>query len=229
MDIRQVTLPEAEGLGGVVVVVDVLRAFTTAALALARGAVAVRCVATVDEALAEREAAPGCLLMGEVGGRPVQGFDLSNSPSALLAADVVGRVLVHRSTSGTQGMVAAAGTATALYAASFACAAATARAVAAEQAQAVTFVLTGVDHRDGDEDRACADYIGALLTGDRPDPAPYLARVAASDAGRVFTAGDDADFPAADVRVATELDAVPFALRARMERGRPTLQAVEPA
>lgn len=59
MIIRQVTLPEVDGLGGVVVVIDVLRAFTIAGLALARGAASVRCVATVEEALAEREALRG--------------------------------------------------------------------------------------------------------------------------------------------------------------------------
>jgi 2-phosphosulfolactate phosphatase len=227
MEIRMVTLAEAGAQAGVVVVVDVLRAFTTAALALARGAVAVRCVATVDEALAERAAHPGSLVLGEVGGRPVDGFDLSNSPAAMAGADVAGRLLVHRSTAGTQGIVAAASRADALYAASFACAGATAAAVAAHRPAGVTFVLTGVDERDGDEDRACAEYVAALLRGEQPDPAPYLARVAASDAGRRFAAADDPDFPPADLGPATDLDAVPFAMRARFESGHPTLRRAD--
>jgi 2-phosphosulfolactate phosphatase len=222
MDVRMVTLPEAGAADGTVVVVDVLRAFTVAALALDRGATAVRCVRTVEEALAERAAHPGSLAMGEVGGRPVPGFDLSNSPSELLGCDVHGRLLVQRTTAGTQGIVASA-RATNLYAASFVCAAATARAVAAEHPSLVTFVLTGVDHRDGEEDRACAEYIAALLREERPDPAPFLARVGASDAGRVFLAGDDPDFLPADVAVATDLDAVGFALRAEPHHGASTL------
>lgn len=52
-------------------VIDVLCAFTTAAYALATGAVDIRAVATVGEALALREKNPGWLLMGEVAGRPV--------------------------------------------------------------------------------------------------------------------------------------------------------------
>jgi 2-phosphosulfolactate phosphatase len=225
MDIRMVTLPDAPAAEGVVVVVDVLRAFTTAALALEHGAMAVRCVRTVEEALAERAATPGCLAMGEVDGRPVPGFDLSNSPSELLRADVTGRLLVHRTTAGTQGIVTATG-AEALFATSFVCAAATARAVTALGPEAVTFVLTGVDERDGEEDRACAEYLAALLRGAAPDPAPYLARVGASDAGRRFVAGDDPDFPAADVAVATDLDAVDLALRAERDRGSVTLRAL---
>jgi 2-phosphosulfolactate phosphatase len=222
--IRQVSLAQAGDHGGVVVVVDVLRAFTLAALALARGATAIRCVATVEEALAERAANPGSLAMGEVGGRRVEGFDLTNSPTDLAGFDVDGRLLVHRTTSGTQGVVAAAPRATALYAASFVCAGATARAVAATAPAEVTFVLTGVDHRDGDEDRACADYIAAVLQGADPDPQPYLARVAASDAGRMFVPDDDADFPAGDLDHATALDAVDFAMPAEVEDGHPTLR-----
>lgn len=227
MTIRQVTLSGAAGHAGVVVVVDVLRAFTTAALALDRGATAVRCVATVEEARAQRAAHPGSLAMGEVGGRAVDDFDLSNSPSELLESDVGGRLLVHRTTSGTQGVVAAAPRAGALYAASFVCAGATARAVAAHEPSEVTFVVTGVDTRDGDEDRACADYLTALLRGRQPDPAPYLARIPASDAGALFVPDDDPDYPASDLAHAAALDAVGFALRARMDAGHPTLRRTE--
>lgn len=226
--IRQVTLDDLGVHDGVVVVIDVLRAFTTAALALDRGATAVRCVATVAEALAERAAHPGSLAMGEVGGRAVDRFNLSNSPSELLEADVEGRLLVHRTTSGTQGVVAAAPGATALYAASFVCAGATARAVAAHEPSDVTLVVTGVDTRDGDEDRACADYLTALLQGRRPDPAPYLTRVRSADAAAPFLPDDDPDYPASDLDHAAALDAVGFALRARMEDGRPTLRRTDP-
>lgn len=222
---RYVTLDEAADSAGVVVVVDVLRAFTVAALALARGATAVRCVATVPEALAERTRRPGTLAMGEEQGRPVAGFDLSNSPTHLLAADVAGRPIVHRSTAGTQGVVRAAPGAEALFAASFVCAAATARAVAALQPPQVTFVLTGVDERDGEEDRACAEYIAALLSGGAPDAGPYLARVRASDAARLFLDGDP-DFPAADLDAATQLDAVGFALGVTLDGGAPVLRPV---
>jgi hypothetical protein len=87
----QVLLAHAGDHEGVVVVVDVLRAFTVAALALASGAAALRCVATVEQALALRASHPGSLVIGEVGGRRPEGFDLGNSPSMLDAAAVQGR------------------------------------------------------------------------------------------------------------------------------------------
>ena len=52
---------ELEGVGGVVVVIDVLRAFTTAAFAFAAGAREIVLVSTVDEALALRERLAGAL------------------------------------------------------------------------------------------------------------------------------------------------------------------------
>jgi 2-phosphosulfolactate phosphatase len=206
----------------VVVVIDVLRAFTVASLALAAGARAIRCVATVEQALAVREANPGSLAMGEREGRPIPGFDLPNSPSALAGADVGGRLLVHRTRAGTQGLVLAAPRARNLLAASFPCAGATARAVRSLEPDGVTFVATGVDHRDGDEDIACAEYIAALLTGDGIDPEPYVRRVRSSDAARAFLSGDP-DFPDADLDLAMRLDTVDFALLAQVEDGDPTL------
>jgi len=226
--ISHVTLDGAGTSHGVVVVVDVLRAFTVGALALAAGARAIRCVATVDEALRLRDANPGSLAMGEHHhGRRVPGFDLGNSPSELSGVDLRDRLLIHRTSAGTQGLVGAASVTTRLFAASFVCAGATAHAVAALEPDHVTFVSTGVDHRDGDEDRACADYLAALLTGGHPDPGRYLPRVRSSDAAQAFS-GDDPDFPAADLDEALRLDAVDFALRADIEGGLPTLHRDSP-
>ncbi|MEI8309290.1 MAG: 2-phosphosulfolactate phosphatase, partial [Verrucomicrobiota bacterium] len=62
------------------VVIDVLRAFSTAAVALDRGAVEIYPVLDVAEAFARRAREPELVLMGETDCRPVPGFDLGNSP-----------------------------------------------------------------------------------------------------------------------------------------------------
>ena len=77
---------EVGDVGGTVVVVDVLRAFTTAAYAFAGGTSEIWLVSGVDEALALRRSVPGALVMGEVLGRRATGFDLSNSPVEIAAA-----------------------------------------------------------------------------------------------------------------------------------------------
>ena len=124
------------------VAVDVIRAFSTAAYALDAGAEAIWLVAGADEAVALAGSIPGALVMGEVGGRRAEGFHLSNSPVHVSRADVAGRTIVHRTSAGTQGAVAASG-AERLFAASLVCASATARAVEATGLGAPTYVITG--------------------------------------------------------------------------------------
>ena len=65
---------------GTVAVIDVFRAFTTAAVALANGASRIVMVRTVEEALALRDAGVGEVCMGKVRGRTPDGFDFGNSP-----------------------------------------------------------------------------------------------------------------------------------------------------
>ena len=98
---------------GAVVVVDVLRAFTTAAYAFAGGARSIHLVGTVEEAVAFKAARPGVLAMGEDGGRRQAGFDFSNSPVEVSQADLRGRDLVQRTGAGVQGALAARSGATA--------------------------------------------------------------------------------------------------------------------
>ena len=59
---------------GVVVVVDVLRAFTTASIAAAGGARRFFLVSDIDEAFALRDIRPSALLMGEDGDSPSRGL-----------------------------------------------------------------------------------------------------------------------------------------------------------
>ena len=91
---RFVATADAGAAIGSVVVVDVLRAFTTAAYAFAAGARHVYLVGTVAEALEFKAANPGTLAMGEEHGRRPDGFDFANSPAQVAAADLRDRV--HR-------------------------------------------------------------------------------------------------------------------------------------
>jgi 2-phosphosulfolactate phosphatase len=204
---------DGAGPAATVVVIDVLRAFTFEAWAFARGAAR---IVTVDDAERALEVArtllPGSLAAGERGGRPLEGFDLGNSPLALGAFDIKDRTIVHRTSAGTQGLARTAGSPLVL-AASFVTAGATARLLRERGAQDVTFVITGDSlGRDGDEDLACAELIAARAAGDDPDPAPYLARVATSDAGRMFGPDGPDWAPAEDLRLACEVDRFDFAL-----------------
>jgi 2-phosphosulfolactate phosphatase len=117
-----------------VVVIDVLRAFTTAAYAFGAGIGEIELVATVEEALAS----PG-FRMGEVGGRLIPGFDHNNSPSLLVGRRLGGRA-VMRTGSGTR-CVAEAVNASEIWLGSLVVASATIRALASRAE--VTFVASG--------------------------------------------------------------------------------------
>lgn len=203
--VRYVTLDDCATATDLVVVIDVLRAFTTAAHLFDRGAAQIWPVAGVDEARALRGAHPGVVLAGEEHGMPVAGFDLGNSPSQLDGAAVAGATVVQRTSAGTQGVVGSAA-ADRMLVASFVCATATVRAIRRLADDQVTFVLTGVDDRDGEEDRACAEYLAALVGGADPDPEPYLQRVWASSAAQWFLDDARPAFPVADVELACEVD-----------------------
>ena len=89
---------------GHAVIVDVFRAFTTAAFCVAAGAREVVLVADHEQALAMKREDPSLFLTGEIDGRPIPGFDVGNSPSAIEPLDLAGRRVVQRTSAGTQGV-----------------------------------------------------------------------------------------------------------------------------
>jgi 2-phosphosulfolactate phosphatase len=223
MQVTYATLDDCDRATGTVIVIDVVRAFTTAAFAFEAGALSIILVSEVAEAFALRRGAPQLLLMGESEGAPVPGFDFGNSPSALAGVDLRGRRLVQRTSQGTQGVVKSDG-AGSMLAASFVCAGATARWVRRSSQKRVTFVITGTGRvGDGDEDAACADYIAALLHGQQPDPAPYLDRVRGSLAGRLLMDPSRPEYPAADLPLCLDLDRFFFAMPVVLWNGHPMI------
>jgi 2-phosphosulfolactate phosphatase len=99
------TTPEAL-TGSAVVVIDVLRATTTIATALAAGARKVIPCQEVEEAreVAAKLPAGSVLLGGERAGTPIAGFDLGNSPLEYTPARVAGKTLVFTTTNGTRAL-----------------------------------------------------------------------------------------------------------------------------
>src|SRR5579884_1159607 len=108
MRIERFSRDDVEQAAGIAVAIDVIRAFTVAAYALAGGAARLRLVRTVEEAFALRAIEPDALLAGEVGGILIPGFDLNNSPHLMSHTDVRARTIIQRTGAGTQGAVGAA-------------------------------------------------------------------------------------------------------------------------
>lgn len=194
---------------GTVVIIDVLRAFTVSAYAIAGGAREVRYVADLDAAIALAATIPGAVLSAEVDGLPVAGVAISNSPTMIRAADLKDRVLVQRSSAGVQALTAAAG-AEVLFAAALVVARATAKQILAAGSELVTLVASRPDHH---EDPACAAYLEALLRGEPADLNALLRPLRASARYAELSAGRVAGFPPTDLGLALDAPGFDFALR----------------
>jgi len=224
MLIHKLPLNQCQRATGVVVVIDVLRAFTTAAYAFANGAKTILLAGTPRQAFTLKRRFPDALLMGEVEGLPIPGFDFGNSPVQVSAAPLRGRRLIQRTSAGVQGVIRSR-KAGVLLAASFVCARATALYIQSLSTKHATFIITGSSNEGrGDEDAACADYIAALLAGGEPDPAPYLHRVSQSTAGRVFADPARPEFPAQDLEYSLRANAFDFAMPVERRNGLLILQ-----
>lgn len=201
----------ARSARGVAVVIDVLRAFTVSAFALAGGALECRLVETPQRATEVARDLPGAVVSAEVDGLPVPGIPISNSPSMVQAAQLEGRVLVQRTTSGVQAALAARECQHVL-AGALVVASATARLVRRLDPSVVTLVATGAP-LGHPEDRACADLLEALLLGlPAPPLEQLLAPLRASQRYGRLRSGLQPGFPPADLDLALAVDRFDFAM-----------------
>jgi 2-phosphosulfolactate phosphatase len=173
-----VALTPAEAVRApVAVVVDVLRATSTIAQALASGYRRVLCCAEIEEARTLRARFPDAVLAGERLAEPIPGFDLGNSPADF--TEPRAETLVLTTTNGTRAIVGAARSAGTVLVGSLLNLEAVAGAARAG-GEAVEVVCAGVEGRLTLDDVYCAGRIAELLGGERSDAAEAAVRVARS-------------------------------------------------
>ncbi len=210
-------LEGAQRAQGTVVIVDVFRAFTTAAVALARGATQIIMVAEPPEALALREKGLGNLCVGEVNGIRAEGFDFGNSPFEMTRAPVEGKTIIQSTRAGTVGVTAATG-ATTIYVASLVTAKATARALRRDDPARVTIVAMGWNASTRtDEDELCALYLRNLLEGRQPNTAALRTLLQTSGEVAKFQDPTQPHFHPEDCEWALDVDRFDFAIRISQE------------
>lgn len=207
MNIIHVTgIAGARQATGTVVVIDVLRSFTVSAYALAGGARECRLVRTVEEVRALEAQTPGAVVCAEENALPVPGVAISNSPTQIRDANLHGRVLIQRSTAGTQ--VAAAVESDDMLAGSLVVAGATVQACLLRELDTVT-LLASADHP---EDHACARYMEGLLQGTTTDLEELLQPLRETDRYEKVMAGVWPGFPASDLGLSLAVDRFDFAM-----------------
>jgi 2-phosphosulfolactate phosphatase len=200
-------VPEAKG---VCVVIDVLRAFTTAAFAFAAGAKEIVFVSSIEEAFIKHQKDSSLLLMGEQEGKRIEGFHFENSPSEIQNSSLIGQRLVQRTSSGTQGVVGCSH-ASHLLISSFVVAEATVKRIQELKPSHVSFIATG--RTDGDEDVALAEYLQSKLLKKDFDLDLAMRRVRLSPAAQRMKAGPIAYKNAGlDIELALKVDLFGFAM-----------------
>jgi 2-phosphosulfolactate phosphatase len=161
------------------VVVDVLRATSTIAQALASGYRRVLCCAEVEEARRLAAGLEGAVLAGERKAAAIPGFELGNSPREF--TEPLGETLVLTTTNGTRAVLAAAASSETVLVGSLLNLDAV--AAAARGGGDVEVVCAGVQGRFTIDDAYCAGRIAELLGGERSDAAEAAVRLARSFAG----------------------------------------------
>lgn len=161
-------LSPADVADRVVVAIDVLRATSVMAAALAAGAKAIYPVAGIEEALrlAHTFGRDEVLLCGERRCVRIDGFDLGNSPAEYTPDRVEGKVLVMSTTNGTRAVAATAGAARVLIGSVL-----NLTAVCAELARLsgnVVIVCSGREDGFALEDAVCAGEIATRLVESGP-------------------------------------------------------------
>lgn len=163
-----------------VIVVDVLRATSTIAQALAAGYGQVLCCAEVDEAKAIHAAQTEALLAGERKCVRIPGFDLGNSPQEFL--EPRGTTVILTTTNGTRALVAATRSCERVLAGSLLNLDAVVRAVR-DSGGSVAILCAGVLGQFAMDDAYVAGRIVERLDGTPTDAASAALRLAASFSG----------------------------------------------
>lgn len=235
MQVRRLSLADGtRAAEGTAVIIDVFRAFTCEPLMLNAGAKRIILEGDPAACLAWREQRePDAVLVGEVNERPIDGFDLTNSPWLILQRGrslFEGRTVVHRTTSGVTGALAAFPNCDEVLLASFLTAGATAAHILSRRPQVVSIVAMGIrSQAPAPEDEACGDLIESRLGQRSYDHLSALTQILGHETAQKFLRADRPYLPAQDVSLCLQVDLFDFALRAEDRDGHIEAVAVRAA
>ena len=198
---------------GITVIIDVFRAFSMEAYMMAQGAEKIIPVGDCDIAYRLKEENPDMLLAGERHGKILPGFDVGNSPWELSKINVEGKIIVHTTSAGTQGIANAIG-ATEILCGSLVNAKATAEYIKKSNNSNVSLVCMGLEAKaPSEEDTLCAEYIKSLLLGKTFDMESEIEKLKSTSGAKFFDKAQNDVFPEMDFPMCTAVDKFNFVLR----------------
>jgi len=229
MHIKRLSLHEGlKRIEGTAVIIDVFRAFTCEPLMYHYGAEKIILEEDIESCRKMRGKA---VLVGERDGLPIESFDLTNSPSMIIreGGKLFGnRIVVHRTTAGVTGAVAAMEFAENVLLSAFVNAKATAEYILRRGIERVSIVAMGSRSTEkAPEDEFCADYIESLLAGKEYDHVEAMGAILGHETARMFLESDRWYWPREDPVICLQRDLFRFALKAEHEEGRIVARRVD--
>ena len=187
----------------ITIVIDVIRAFTVAHYAFLQGASSIYLAETVEQAFQISEKQQELLLAGEVGGLPIEGFDLDNSPYDIKGKNLKKRTLIQVTTNGVRATLNNLSSEQ-VFVTGFANAKQTALFIKANIAE-TSKVNIIASHPTGDDDLACAEYISSILKGsDAITKEEVIKRILHSSAAQKFFDKNKPNFKPEDILLCTK-------------------------
>ena len=219
MEIRILQLFEgAKKAEGLTVIIDVFRAFSVACYTINNGAREIIPVADLTTAYQLKEENPDVILIGERDGRTLPGFDYGNSPSLIEGIDFNNKVIVHSTSSGTQGIVKAE-QAEEIITGSFVNARAVVNYIRSKSPEILSLVCMGyAGLTPTDEDIFCARYISDMLENRETDLINIREQLLVGSGKRFFDPANRDWSPPGDFELCLAYNRFDFVLKAKPYR-----------
>jgi len=220
MEIKILQLLEgARKAQGLTVIIDVFRAFSTACYAFDRGIQRIYPVGDLEKAYQLKQQNPAFILVGERNEQKPKGFDFGNSPSQLLESNLDGKIMVHTTSSGTQG-IANAQEAGEIITGSFVNAQAIINYIRRQNPAKVSLVCMGYSCQyPTDEDTLLGVYIKNELEGKTNDFTAMVEQIRTGAGARFFSPEKQEWAPKADFDLCLSLNRFNFVLKVEQENG----------
>ena len=228
MEIQILQLLEgAKKAKGLTVIIDVFRAFSTACYAFGKGVSKIYPVSGIGDALQLKAQNPDFILVGEREEKIIPGFDFGNSPSQIIRANLLGKTLVHTTSSGTQGIENAKNAAE-IITGSFVNLNAIVQYIKLNHPSRVSLVCMGYACRyPTDEDTFCAEFIKNELEGKPNNFEKIVENLKTGSGARFFKPENQSWSPQKDFELCLELNRFDFVLLVGKENGVNYLRKIE--
>ena len=198
---------------GLAVVIDVFRAFTVEPYLINNGVKKIIPVGDMQIAYDYKDKDSNILLIGERNGIILPGFDYGNSPSQIENVDFSGKVVIHTTSCGTQG-IAKSVNAEQIITGSLVNAKAIVRYIINNKIEDISLLtLCKPGESPFDEDALCANYIKSLLENNPLNNLKeQINKLKTTTGSKFFNKLKQNDFPERDFYLCTEVNKFDFIL-----------------